>query len=553
MLETLHIQNYALIDDLEVEFEPGFNVLTGETGAGKSIIVGALNLVLGARASSEVVRQGQKKAKIEALFRIPEPSKTLQTVLERHAIELEEDGLLLARVVSAEGRSKAYAGGALVPVAVLAEIGDELVDMHGQHEHQSLLKPDRQLELLDAYAGTEALAAETSERVSRLRRVEKELEELEQSDRERERRLEFLRFEVDEIDSAGLAPGEEEELRVRRNLIANAEQVVQASGRAYQLLYESDGSSANDAVGEALSEIEALVRYDERFRTLAERLDRIRAEVEETATEIRGYSEGVDFEPEELETLNARLALLGGLKRKYGENVDAVLAYREKAAAELDRFEQRDQHLDRLRKEQAGVLQEATTAAETLSGKRKKAAAKLDKAITGALAELGMKGGRFQTRFEGASLSRTGIDKVTFELSANPGEPLKPLRQVASGGEVSRVMLAVKTVFADADRIPTLIFDEIDAGVGGAVALKVADRLRGLAGSHQTICVTHLAQIAASAQAHFRVSKTTSKGRTQTAVSHVGAEDRLEELARLLGGSVSERGLEHARELLAKH
>jgi DNA repair protein RecN (Recombination protein N) len=551
MLETLRIKNYALIDDIEVDFQKGFNVLTGETGAGKSIIVGALDLVLGARASADVLRQGADKAKVDAVFRIAKPSRRLRGLLQRHDIDLENDELILSRVVTAEGRSRAYVCGSLTSVSVLVEIGDELVDLHGQHEHQSLLKPERQLDLVDAFAGTEAAAEQVAVEVARLRELDKEIAELESDDRERTRRIEFFRFEVNEIDAAGLRPGEEEEVKARRNLIANAERIFATACHARTALYEGEESTAIGAVDGALKDLEELAPLDGRFRVLADRLHGARTEIDEIAGEIRALSDGLEFDPNELESLNQRIALIGALKRKYGGNIDAVLEYRDKAAAEIGAFESRDQRLIEMQEERNALRAEVEQAASELSRKRLAAARKLDKQVAAALQELGMKGGAFETAFERIELSLSGIDRVEFLLAANPGERVKPLRQVASGGEVSRIMLALKAVFAEADKIPTLIFDEIDAGVGGQTAKNVARKLRDLAKSHQTICITHIAQIAAAAAAHYQVTKCTAKGRATTGLALVDGENRVRELARLLDGSVSDVSTEHARVLLA--
>ncbi len=550
MLEVLRIQNYALIDAVEADFRPGFNVLTGETGAGKSIVVGALNLVLGARASGDVVREGAPRASIEAVFRVEKPSARLAKLLQQHEVALEEGTLLLSRMITADGRSRAYAGGSLVPVAVLAEIGDELVDLHGQHEHQSLLKTERQLDLLDAFGCTEGAAAEVGELVSRWQGIEREIRALETDDRERARQMEFLRFEVREIDEADLKPEEDAELKSRHNLITNAETIFNLARQAYGALYENEEGAAIDAVDAAVRDVASLVAIDPRFQALAAQLAEARLGVEAAAMELRGYSEELEFDPQELDAVNRRLALIGTLKRKYGASVEEILAYREKAAGTLAAYEQRDERLEALRGVSASLLEQAKRASAELSRKRQHAAQKLDKQVASALQDLGMKGARFETGFDAVELGAHGVDRVEFLLSANAGERLKPLRQVASGGEISRIMLALKAVFAAADRIPALVFDEIDAGVGGTVARKVAEKLASLSRSHQVICITHIAQIAAAAAAHYHVSKETSKGRTLTRLIRVEDEERVKEVARLLDGSVSDVSLGHARALL---
>lgn len=550
MLEVLRIQNYALIDEIELEFAPGFNVLTGETGAGKSIIVGALNLILGARASSGAVREGAKRAEAEAVFRVPEPSPRLQRILEERELELDDEALVLARRVSSDGRSRAYACGGLVPASVLAEIGDELVDLHGQHEHQSLLQVDRQLELLDIYAGTETAAAEVARGVGELHQLDRRIAEFEASGREQARRLEFLRYEVNEIDDAALELGEEERLQARRNRVANAERIHAAAAAAYTALYEDEGTSASDAIGRAVRELEAVAEVDPEIQQAVHQLNDIRASLDETAQDVRRLSESIEFDPQELDELNQRWDLIRGLKRKYGDTIDAILAYRDEAAATISRFENRDAELEALHAKRAETHARLMKQAGALSKARRQAARKLNKAVTQTLQDLGMAGARFETVLEQSDLTAKGLDKAEFKLAANKGERLKALRQVASGGEISRIMLALKAVFAHADRIPTLIFDEIDAGVGGAVANRVAAKLVQLAESHQTICITHLPQIAAAASRHYHVAKTTRKDRTLTDVSRVEAEERVREIARLLDGSLSGVSLEHARALL---
>lgn len=552
MLETLRIHNFALIDEAEVEFRRGFNAMTGETGAGKSILMGALNLVLGARASTDVLREGAERATVEAVFRLGKPGRRLQSLLKQHDVALEDGALLLSRAVHADGRSRAYAGGVMVPVSVLAAIGDELVDLHGQHDHQSLLRAERQLDLLDAFAGAEALADEAGGLVAQLRTMEKVIASLEGDDRERARQLEFMRFEVAEIDAAGLTPGEEEALKTRLNRITHAETIYTQAVLAYGLLYESDDVPAIDRIDAALQQLEGLAGIDERFRLLAEQLNEARTAVDAVAQEVRGFTDRVEFDPQELEELNQRKALLQTLKRKYGASVDEILAYREKAATELAAYDQRDERLEALRAQRQQVLGQARAAAEKLSAKRKAGAEKLARQVSTALQDLGMKGARFDVHFETVELCGTGIDRVEFMLAANAGERSKPLKSVASGGEISRIMLALKVVFAGADAIGTLVFDEIDSGVGGAVARKVAEKIAQLAKSHQVLCITHIAQIAAVADAHFTVSKKTVKGRTSTSVGEVSGQGRVEEIARLLDGSLTEVSLEHARALLAE-
>jgi len=386
--------------------------------------------------------------------------------------------------------------------------------------------------------------------VANLREIDRSIADLEADDRERARRAEFLRFEVGEIDAAALESGEEETLKERRNLVGNAERICGLAAQAYEALYEGEERPAIDALDAALNHIEELAQVDGRFRALTDQLATLRAGLEAVSGEIRGYTDKIEFDPEELDRVNSRLNVLASLKRKYGDSVDAILTYRASAAEEIAQFDLRDVRLEELRGRRQEQYREVERLCGTLSKKRALAAKKLDKQVTTALQDLGMKGGAFETRIEPTELSSTGVDRVEFHLAANPGEKPKPLRQVASGGEISRIMLALKAVFAQADQIPTLIFDEIDAGVGGAVAIKVADKLRDLAETHQTICITHIPQIAAAANTHYHVAKMVQKGRTSTTVRRVDARTRVEEVARLLDGSVSEVSLRHAEALL---
>lgn len=553
MLQTLRIRNYALIDNLEIEFSPGLNVLTGETGAGKSIVVGALNLVLGARASAAAVRTGAKRAEVEAVFLTNKANARLQRLLDEHSIETDDGDLILSRVVSAEGRSKAYAGGRLVPLAVLAVIGDELVDLHGQHDHQSLLKSDRQLALLDAFAELEKSRTDIARQVRRLRDVETQIGALESAGREEVRRIEFLKYEADEIDQAELREGEEEELLERRTFLANAERIVGAASQARAYLIDSDdGASAADRLATALSALEDLTGVNETLAEIASRLEACASEIDTLAQDLLPFTEAEEFDPKELDTLNGRLDALRALKRKYGDSIGEVLAYRKQIGEEIDALDNREHLLDDLHRERRKLEDECQRAAQALSKKRAKAAKRLNDRITESLQNLGMKGAAFECELHPVALNLNGVDQVEFKLAANPGEPLKPLKQVASGGEISRIMLALKSVFADADDVPTLIFDEIDAGIGGVVATKVAERLRDLATSRQTLCITHLAQIAAAGQTHYHVSKRTRNGKTTTCIDAVDARARIEEVARLLDGSVTDLSIDHAEDLLRK-
>ena len=552
MLELVRIRDYALIEQLDIEFQPGFNALSGETGAGKSIVVGALGLALGARASSDTVRADAAKASVEAVFRLDAQPPELVARLDAQGIPIEDGLLILSRTVTTDGRSRAQVNGHLVTIAALAAIGDELVDLHGQHEHQSLLRPERQLALLDGFAGTTEEARVVGEAVSRLNKMKRDIADLEADDRDRARQLDFWRYEVNEIDKAGLTPGEEAELRERLHLITHAETIHTLASNAYAALYESDETAAIDSLDAALRDLETLEGIDRCFAELRAQVAEARAGVESAAESLRGHTTRLEFDPEELDGLNARLALIGDLKRKYGPDVERILAYRDQAAASIAEYDNRDERLAALHAEYKQFLSATEQIAAALSEKRRKAAGTMDAQVRHLLRSLDMPHAKFETQIETVPLCASGMDKVAFMLAANIGEPLKPLKQVASGGEISRIMLALKAVFAEQDTVPTLIFDEIDAGVGGTAARRVAETLATLANTHQIVCITHLPQIAAAANAHYRVIKKEEADRTRTQVEYMPPEARQAEIARLLDGSVSAVSLDHGRALLAE-
>jgi len=552
MLELLRIKNFALIDDLEARFKPGLNVMTGETGAGKSIIVAALNLVLGTRASSEAVRTGASEARIEALFDITNRPR-IAGLLEELGFEANDNELVLARTISKEGRSRCYANGALATLGALAQVGDDLVDFHGQHEHQSLLRTDTQMELLDEYAGLTELRSSLGENYRRLREIERSVADLDKDERERARQIEFLTHEIGEIDAAKLDPVEEDQLRARRKIVLNAERLFTICAEAYGLLYSEDGS-VSDRLGTIQKSLDELAGIDESFRPLIDAADDAYHKLEEIAYRLRDYSAALEFDPGELDAIETRVRVINGLKRKYGESIPAILDHRESCERQLTTLRSHDERLGELQQERDHVRDACMTQARTLSEKRQRAGRQLSTRVKKELHALGMEKARFDVRLSRRpedELTATGLDDVEFMLSANPGEPEKSLKHVASGGEISRVMLALKTVLADADAIPTLVFDEIDAGVGGAMARTVAAKLEAVARSHQVICITHLPQIAATAHHHIRVTKETEADRMVTRVAALDKEERVKEIATLLDGrKLSTISLRHARELL---
>lgn len=568
MLRELTIENLALIDHLRLEFARGLNILTGETGAGKSIIIDGVNLILGGRSSSELIRAEAEAAQVEAVFEVEE-HKELEKVLAEWGIPLGDDRLLvISREVNSSGRSRCRINGQTVTVLTLSKIGGYLLDLHGQHEHQSLLFSERQREILDGFGGEllAAKAGEVAETYRRYEEVKKELAELTTSEEDKNRRIEFIGFQLREIEGARLRPGEEEELLREREILAGAEQLFTAASRVYELLYGGEEpGSALDKLSEGQQALEKVIGIDPRLQPLYQMITESACQVEEAAREIRSYRDGVEFDPTRLAAVEERLDEINKLKRKYGKTVGDILAYAEKIRKEIQTIEGREERLSQLTKELAAVEEKLAREALALSALRRRAAGRLEEAITAQLAEVNMGKTVFKVALnraiaekdgltvggEKVAVDRHGLDRVEFMVAPNPGEGLKPLAKIASGGELSRMMLVLKVILAEVDRIPTMVFDEIDVGIGGRTSQAVAEKLLLLARTNQVICVTHLPQIASMADRHFYIEKKTFENRTRVEVKVLDRKARVEELARMLGGAeVTATTREHAREML---
>jgi DNA repair protein RecN (Recombination protein N) len=552
MLCELRIRNFALIENLSLRLGAGLNVLTGETGAGKSIIVGALSLLLGERASAEVVRAGTDRASIEGVFEVG-GSEAILRLLDERGVEIEDGLLVLKREVAAEGRSRAWINGSPATASVLGELGRLLVDLHGQHEHQTLLRRDEQRHILDAYAGNQALASEVGAAHRTLQQLRREIEELETRRREVAQRADFLRFQVDEITAAELTAGEEETLKETARRLSHAEELMAlASGLADAL------TGADEAVTTRLASLrrplDQLVRIDTSQGNLQELYDTAYYALEELGSCLADYAASVEHDPARLEEVRRRQDLIFRLCSKYGATVAEVIEFGERARAELDLLDGAGWELSGLQRREMEAGAELDRLAAELSERRAAAARTLAEEIAAVLPELGMKGGRFEVVIlplpqPGA----TGAEEIEFRVALNRGFDPRPLAHVASGGELSRVMLAVKTILARLDAVPTLVFDEVDAGIGGRVALQVGEKMRNVAASHQVFAITHLPQIAARAHTHLHVHKQESSGRATTQVQELSGAARVEEIARMLGGDAESRvSLEHARELLER-
>jgi len=565
MISELYIKDFAIIDELRLQLAPGFNVLTGETGAGKSIILDAVMLLLGGRADTDMVRSGCETAYVEGVFTLPPPFReAIAPMLAEEGVEGDDpDSLLLAREVRVNGRNIGRVNGRAVTVTFMREVSEGLVDIHGQGEHLSLLRPRAHLPLLDAYGGLREEQQALAREVRALRRIRKELADLRRNARNIAQRIDMLQFQVEEIDAARLEVGEEEQVRAERTRLANVEQLLEHSTEAVALIMEMDGEmpAAVDLLGEAERALGQLARLDETCAPSLERLEGLVSELSDLAVELRDYQEALEYDPDRLNFLEERLNLIGNLKRKYGDDVEEVLRFRDQAAAELEAIGQNEEHTEALEAEVKAYLQRIGEMALALSGKRRRVADRLAEAVEQELADLNMEGASFTVAFERSAddegayvdgerlaFDHTGIDQVQFLISTNPGEPLKPMAKVASGGETSRLMLALKTALARVDETPTLIFDEIDQGIGGRVGDVVGRKLWGLAGErdHQVVVVTHLPQLAGYGDAHYHVSKFVKDGRTVTAVERVAGDGRIDELAAMLGtqGEAARRGAE---------
>ncbi|KKM11769.1 hypothetical protein SY88_07065 [Clostridiales bacterium PH28_bin88] len=555
MLQELFIENFALVEQVRLSLAPGLNVLTGETGAGKSIIVDAMAVLLGGRASQEFIRTGQDRALVEGYFSPPQPAGLEEALLALGISREEDGGLLLSREISRSGRNACRVNGRVVTLSVYQEVGRFLVDLHGQHDHQSLLSSSRQLELLDYFGGkaVAGLREEVAAAYRQARDLTAELSALLGDAREKARQRDLLRYQLEEIDRARLTPGEEEELASQRAILAGAEKLSEGVTRAYGLLFggEQRGLSAYDLLSSAVVAVKDVAGIDPALEGLLSGVESALYQVEEAALELRRYADRIEFNPQRLSELEARLDTIKRLTRKYGETVAEVLIYREQVAATLEGIEgsqERAAHLEKLRQQ---AEEKYVRAAARLTQSRREIADKLAASISKSLAELEMPRTCFEVQFlPRTELNIHGAEDVEFCFSPNPGEPLKSLAKIASGGELSRVMLAIKSILAEVDRIPTLIFDEIDAGIGGRTAQSVAQKLARLARYRQVICVTHLAQIASCADQHFSITKEVVDDRTQTHVCVLQSEERVEELVRMLSGEGSALAREHAREML---
>jgi len=545
MLRELRIKNLAIVDNLGISFEKGLNVITGETGAGKSLVVDAIELVLGGRASSDSVRAGAAEAWIEAFFEIEE-----SPLLDSIGIGSDE-GVIVKRIISRTGRSRAYINDSLVTIQTLSAFGKGIVDLHGQHEHQSLLSPSVQRGLIDSFGRLDALVDEVSRLYGRYQALAGTIEDIRGKARERAQRIDLLRYQTAEIDAAGLQAGEEERLLEEKAILSNLTRLRYLGESAFSMLKDEEGSVL-EKLDRIISDVEEVNRLDSSAAEVLRVLVDADALLQDAAASLRGIKERYDCEPQRLEDVESRLALIEDLRRKYGETVEGILDYREKAAEELEALEGLEERGAGIEDEMARVHSALKEKAGVLSRERKKTAQRVEGLLKEILSELAFSHPDFRTDITETPVTSTGIDRVEFLFSANPGQPPRPLNKVASGGELSRVMLALKSIFADVDMVPVLVFDEVDAGVGGQTAESVGERLRRLSERHQVICITHLPQIASRAGHHLLVTKEEYGEGVAVTVKRLDRDGRVREIARMLSGSVTTPSLRHAEELLRK-
>ena len=567
MLRLLSITNFATIKQLEIELAPNFSVLTGETGAGKSIIVDALSLLLGGRADVGIVRSGARQSRVEGIF-LPngDISQKIKIALNEYEIDVGEEEIILAREVNLDGRNTCRVNARIVPLRLLSTLAQHLVDIHGQNQHLSLLRVREHMDILDKYGGLWQLRTEVAEGVRQLTEVRQELDRLRKDDEERAQRVDFLRYQAGEISTANLRPSEDDDLALERDRVANAERIITLSDHAYRALYDSFDrhESVIDLIGQVSKDISQMERLDPSLSQNLESVDALMHQVDELARALRSYRDGIEYSPDRLQELEDRLDLINSLKRKYGSTIGEILAFGERASQELEKLYHSEERVEGLKSREMDLGRQVGMLAGQLSEARQHAAKRLADAIQEEVAGLAL--GHAQVLVDirqsdsedgvpvgtadpvpyaapslgGKSVRQlafngTGIDSVEFLISLNPGEPPRPLARIVSGGEASRLMLAIKTILATADQIPMLVFDEIDAGIGGRVGSVLGQKLWGLSKSHQVLCVTHLPQIACYADRHAKVAKLASNDRTVTSVEVLDGEARVAELSQMLG------------------
>jgi DNA repair protein RecN (Recombination protein N) len=548
MLSDLSIKNIAIIDNLHVSFEPGLNILSGETGAGKSIIIDAVNLILGGRASADLIRTGAEEGLVEAIFDLSAQPSILAG-LDEMGIECNGE-LLVKRVVSRSGKNRVFIGGGLSTIGILTDLSRRLINIYGQHEAQTLLRPENHLLLLDGYAGLMSLRSEFTAIYDEYRRLVAEISGLVEGEREAARRLDILSFQSEEIGAAALVAGEEEELVRERQILGHGEKLLQSSQEAFSELYGAD-HAVLDRLAEVKRRVVDVAAIDSSVAGILASLDAASIQLEDAALSLRDYAARVEADPQRLQVVEDRLEILQRLKKKYAPAVEGIIAFKEEIDREVEQLRHREESRDDLERRVKEREEAMRAKGEELSARRSAAAKSLKAAMEKELSELAMKHALFELVFERlAEPKASGLERAEFLFSPNPGESPKSLAKIASGGELSRLMLALKQIHPESD-VPTLIFDEVDSGIGGATSALVGEKLKRVARRQQVLCITHLPQVAAYADRHFKVEKRVESGRTITSATPLAAEERVTEMARMLGGvKITDKTLEHAREMI---
>ncbi len=566
MLRELNIKDFAIIHDLRVQFDESLNILTGETGAGKSIVIGALGLLLGERADMDFIRTGQETASVEGLFDCGN-YRDIFSFLDQAGIELNEDQLLLKRVVSRSGRNKIYVNGSLSTLAVLKEIGNRLVDIHGQHQHQLLLHPENHIEVYDSFNKLSAIRDKYKELYVKLLKCQTELNALHKNERENLQKKDLFEFQMKEIDDASLTEAEEDDLKKERVILQNAEKLFQISNQSYEALYSSD-NSVIEQLNRVLEELSSVAGYDESIKKIQEEVKPSLFLLEESSNALRDYSRQIEINPEKLAEIEDRLVEINELKRKYGNSLKEILAHRKKIEKEYNAIAYSNETLEKLNKEFAILKKDLAKAAVSLAENRENIVKKFESMMENELRQLSMDGVIFKVNFSykkdensfikyrgiQVTFSENGIGTLEFLISPNQGEEPRPLAKIASGGELSRIMLSLKNLLAAQDTVPIMIFDEVDSGIGGKVAETVGLKLKRISQNKQVFCITHLTQIASLKGAHYRIEKEVVKGRSVTIIRRLSNSERVDEIARMSGGeSITQLTREHAKEMLSTH
>lgn len=564
MLKSLHVKDYALIDSIDVEFGRGLNIITGETGAGKSILIDAMGLLLGERASTEVVRKDSVKAVVEGIFDV-ESNKKVKKLIEENDIEFFPE-LIMRREVSLKGANRCFVNDTPVPLSVIKDLGDLLVDLHGQHEHQSLLRTETHIGFLDEFAGTEKLLKDYSDAFKDVKELSSRLDDLRNKENSLKEKKDFYAFQIKEIDAVNPVEDEEERITEELNILENAEKLLGITGSVYENLFDSE-NSVHDQLIQIKNRIDELLGIDSSFDEIDNEFNSIIAQVRDASEFIRKYNSKIDLDPDHLEQLRERLGAISLLKKKYGGSVRSIIDYRIKIGEEFEAAENYSQHIEKLEKHIKIAREAAGVIAWKLSLKRKEAGRKVETEVVKVLVGLGIADSKFEVRIgqnvdnnpgdfvvikdQKFRADMNGIDTVEFYISTNPGEDVKPLIKVASGGEISRIMLSLKTILAKNDKLPILIFDEIDTGVSGRIAGKVGSALKSLGSAHQVIAITHLPQIAGTAEHSFTVEKASSGDRVTSSIRKLSEDEKIREVAKLMSGeTITEASLKGARELM---